>query len=168
MAVDTVMRTQANSSVSSAGHFQIVQPRLNGMWTNNDKHPLLIPTGRFQSATSPGSVSVFLPGRHAIGTLSDHEPALELTTLPAQSSRRPRVYVLNECVRVRHRFKIDDVVQASAVHFGCGIWGLISSALLSTKESYTAVYNYGIFADAKREEQCCGCELLQRENHGIH
>lgn len=61
--------------------------------------------------------------------------------------------------RSRRRLKIDDVVQASPVHFGCGVWGLMASGLLSTKENYGAVYNYGVFFDRGRESTCCGCEL---------
>lgn len=58
------------------------------------------------------------------------------------------------------RFKIDDVVQASAVHFMCGVWGLISAALLTTKERYRDVYSYGIFTDPGREDECCGREYF--------
>ncbi|CAM9176237.1 unnamed protein product [Sphacelaria rigidula] len=54
------------------------------------------------------------------------------------------------------RLKIDDVVQASPVHFGCGVWGLMASGLLSTKENYRGVYNYGVFFDRGREDTCCG------------
>eukprot|EP00903_Cladosiphon_okamuranus_P017514 g16129.t3 len=53
-------------------------------------------------------------------------------------------------------FRIDDVVQASAVHFMCGVWGLLSVGLLTTKEHYRDVYNSGIFSDPGREEECCG------------
>lgn len=62
--------------------------------------------------------------------------------------------------RSRRRLKIDDVVQASPVHFGCGVWGLMASGLLSTKENYRGVYNYGVFFERGREDTCCGCELL--------
>lgn len=58
------------------------------------------------------------------------------------------------------RFRIDDVVQASAVHFMCGVWGLISAALLTTKERYRDVYSYGIFSDPGREDECCGREYF--------
>lgn len=54
------------------------------------------------------------------------------------------------------RFKIDDVVQAAPVHFGCGMWGLISSGLLSTRENYRAVYTFGLFAQPERADKCCG------------
>eukprot|EP00752_Nemacystus_decipiens_P003798 g3494.t1 len=53
-------------------------------------------------------------------------------------------------------FRIDDVVQASAVHFMCGVWGVISAALLTTKERYRDVYSYDIFSDPGREDECCG------------
>lgn len=57
-------------------------------------------------------------------------------------------------------FKIDDVVHASAVHFMCGVWGVISVGLLATKSRYRDVYSYGIFADPGREEECCGREYF--------
>lgn len=57
-------------------------------------------------------------------------------------------------------FRIDDVVQASAVHFMCGVWGLISVALLSTQSRYQDVYSYGIFSDPERDEECCGREYF--------
>ncbi|CAM9724297.1 unnamed protein product [Ectocarpus sp. 4 AP-2014] len=53
-------------------------------------------------------------------------------------------------------FRIDDVVQASAVHLMCGAWGLVSVGLLSTRSRYQDVYSYGIFSDPERDEQCCG------------
>lgn len=56
------------------------------------------------------------------------------------------------------RLRIDDVVQASAVHFACGVWGLISTGLLTTKQRYRDAYSYGIFVDAGRDEECCGRE----------
>lgn len=58
------------------------------------------------------------------------------------------------------RFRIDDVVQASAVHFMCGLWGLIAVGLLATKEHYRDVYSDGIFSDPGREEECCGRECI--------
>lgn len=57
--------------------------------------------------------------------------------------------------------RIDDVVQASAVHFMCGIWGLISVGLLTTRQDYQSVYSDGIFSDPVRDEQCCGRECEQ-------
>lgn len=54
--------------------------------------------------------------------------------------------------------RIDDVVQASAVHFMCGSWGLISVGFLATKNRYRDVYSYGVFSDPGREEECCGRE----------
>ncbi|CAM9131110.1 unnamed protein product, partial [Hapterophycus canaliculatus] len=53
-------------------------------------------------------------------------------------------------------FRIDDVVQASAVHFMCGVWGLISVGLLTTKSDYQSVYSDGIFSDPVRDGRCCG------------
>ncbi|CAB1120017.1 unnamed protein product [Ectocarpus sp. CCAP 1310/34] len=53
-------------------------------------------------------------------------------------------------------FRIDDVVQASAVHLMCGAWGLVSVGLFSTGSRYQDVYSYGIFSDPERDEQCCG------------
>lgn len=64
----------------------------------------------------------------------------------------------NLSVYVRRRFRIDDVVQASAVHFGCGVWGLISVGLLTTKDRYRDVYSSGALADSKRDDECCGRE----------
>lgn len=60
----------------------------------------------------------------------------------------------------RRRFKIDDVVQASAVHFGCGMWGLIASGLLTSDSRYRDVYNFGISGDSDDggPKKCCGCE----------
>lgn len=54
--------------------------------------------------------------------------------------------------------RIDDVVQASAVHFMCGIWGLISVGLLTTQSDYQSVYSDGVFSDPVRDDQCCGRE----------
>eukprot|EP00904_Undaria_pinnatifida_P003060 jgi/Undpi1/12755/HiC_scaffold_6.g02423.m1 len=51
--------------------------------------------------------------------------------------------------------RIDDVVQASAVHFGCGIWGLISVALLTSEHRYQDVYSYGMDVDDEGTK-CCG------------
>lgn len=45
---------------------------------------------------------------------------------------------------------MDDVVNASPVHLFCGIWGLASSALLSTKNNYGAAYS------AERSDSCAG------------
>lgn len=58
--------------------------------------------------------------------------------------------------------RIDDVVQASAVHFLCGVWGLISVGLLSTKRRYRDTYSFGIFAEDGRAEECCGREYFCR------
>jgi len=48
------------------------------------------------------------------------------------------------------RLRIDDPVDAVAVHMGCGIWGLISSGLFATEQYVTDVYGvshteYGLF-----------------------
>lgn len=64
------------------------------------------------------------------------------------------------------RLKVDDVVQASAVHLGCGSWGLTASGLLTTSSNYDAVYSYGVFAEPGRGDSCCGCEE-HFENCGI-
>ena len=48
-------------------------------------------------------------------------------------------------------------MQASAVHFGCGIWGLISVALLASEHRYQDVYSYGMDVDDEGTK-CCGCE----------
>lgn len=55
-------------------------------------------------------------------------------------------------------FKIDDVVQASAVHLMCGAWGVVSVGLFATRNRYQDVYSYGIFSDPVRDEECCGRE----------
>ncbi|CAN0291364.1 unnamed protein product [Ectocarpus sp. 6 AP-2014] len=52
--------------------------------------------------------------------------------------------------------RIDDVVQASAVHLVCGAWGLVSVGLFSTRSRYQDFYSYGIFSDPERDEECCG------------
>ncbi|CAM9640531.1 unnamed protein product [Discosporangium mesarthrocarpum] len=54
------------------------------------------------------------------------------------------------------RFKIDDVVNASPVHFMCGMWGMIAASLFATKPYYTFVYSADIFQDQERQDQCCG------------
>lgn len=59
-------------------------------------------------------------------------------------------------------FRIDDVVQASAVHFMCGAWGVVSVGLLATKDRYRDVYIYGALDDPDREEECCGREYLSQ------
>jgi len=52
---------------------------------------------------------------------------------------------------VKKVLKVDDVVDASAVHFACGAWGLIAAAFFCTKENYEAAYGvasptyYGAF-----------------------
>jgi len=52
---------------------------------------------------------------------------------------------------VKRKLKIDDVVDASAVHFACGAWGLLAAALFATKENYASAYGidepefYGAF-----------------------
>mmetsp|Transcript_15769 Transcript_15769/g.42380 ORF Transcript_15769/g.42380 Transcript_15769/m.42380 type:complete len:464 (-) Transcript_15769:387-1778(-) len=52
---------------------------------------------------------------------------------------------------VKRKLRIDDVVDASAVHFACGAWGLLAAALFATKENYEAAYGvpnpqyYGAF-----------------------
>lgn len=56
------------------------------------------------------------------------------------------------------RFRIDDVVHASAVHFGCGMWGLVGAGLFTTQERYADVYSYGALADPSRIDTCCGGE----------
>ncbi|CAM9152689.1 unnamed protein product [Ascophyllum nodosum] len=64
------------------------------------------------------------------------------------------VYMLG--VKGLKRLKIDDVVQASAVHFGCGMWGVISAGLFITKERYRNMYSDGVYADPDRDDRCCG------------
>jgi Amt family ammonium transporter len=47
--------------------------------------------------------------------------------------------------------QIDDVVDASAVHFACGMWGLVAASLFCTKANFEAAYgledaqHYGAF-----------------------
>lgn len=48
-------------------------------------------------------------------------------------------------------------MQASAVHFGCGMWGLISVALLTSEHRYQDVYNFEMDEDDETTK-CCGCE----------
>jgi len=47
------------------------------------------------------------------------------------------------------RLHVDDVVDACAVHFACGVWGLLTAALFTTKEYFAIVYfeseHYGLF-----------------------
>ena len=52
---------------------------------------------------------------------------------------------------IRRKLRIDDVVDAGAVHMCCGAWGLIAASLFATKENYMAAYKvqnpvgYGAF-----------------------
>lgn len=39
------------------------------------------------------------------------------------------------------KVKIDDVVDASVVHGLCGLWGMVSAGLFSTKEGYARAYS---------------------------
>lgn len=46
--------------------------------------------------------------------------------------------------------QIDDVVDASPIHFFCGIWGLIAAGLFSSKQNYAVAYS------AERVDSCAG------------
>jgi len=52
---------------------------------------------------------------------------------------------------VKRKLRIDDVVDASAVHYACGMWGLIAASFFATKENFEAAYGindpqyYGAF-----------------------
>ncbi|CAM9540680.1 unnamed protein product, partial [Laminaria digitata] len=60
-------------------------------------------------------------------------------------------------VEALKRLKIDDVVQSSAVHFGCGMWGLISAGLLTSDSRYRDVYSFGAMVESDSgENKCCG------------
>lgn len=41
---------------------------------------------------------------------------------------------------VLHKLKIDDALEASAVHGACGVWGLLATALFTTKQEAAALY----------------------------
>jgi len=60
---------------------------------------------------------------------------------------------------VRNILKVDDVVDASAVHFACGAWGLISAALFSrqshVQEAYGQSQYYGAFFGGGGELLAC-------------
>jgi len=68
---------------------------------------------------------------------------------------------------VRRRLKIDDVVDASAVHYACGMWGLVSASLFATKANYEAAYGVadpvyygGFYAPAGQGHQMFVCALI--------
>ncbi|CAM9215514.1 unnamed protein product [Choristocarpus tenellus] len=48
------------------------------------------------------------------------------------------------------KLQIDDVVDASPVHFCCGAWGVLAAGLLATKDNYGEAYY------AERASDCCG------------
>ncbi|CAN0059701.1 unnamed protein product, partial [Discosporangium mesarthrocarpum] len=48
------------------------------------------------------------------------------------------------------KLQIDDVVDASPVHFFCGVWGVLAAGLLATKENYAEAYYL------ERANECCG------------
>mmetsp|Transcript_16517 Transcript_16517/g.42135 ORF Transcript_16517/g.42135 Transcript_16517/m.42135 type:complete len:472 (-) Transcript_16517:82-1497(-) len=67
---------------------------------------------------------------------------------------------------VKRKLKVDDVVDAFAVHCGCGMWGLIAASLFATKENHMAAYGvtdapYGAFyAPTGQGHQMFVCALV--------
>lgn len=51
------------------------------------------------------------------------------------------------------KLKIDDVVDASVVHGLCGLWGVFSAALFTTKDGYARAISEVCF----RPFSCVGC-----------
>jgi Amt family ammonium transporter len=68
---------------------------------------------------------------------------------------------------VKRVLKIDDVVDAFAVHCGGGMWGVIAASLFATQENYMAAYGvdetapYGAFyAPTGKGHQMFGCAIV--------
>lgn len=59
---------------------------------------------------------------------------------------------------VLHRLKVDDVVDAVAVHGACGCWGVISAALFAHDAALAGVRSEGLFfGDGKLLGAACVC-----------
>lgn len=48
--------------------------------------------------------------------------------------------------RLLVKLEIDDVVDATPVHFCCGVWGVLAAGLFTTKENYKNAY-FSLYAD---------------------
>ncbi|CAM9319489.1 unnamed protein product [Chrysoparadoxa australica] len=59
-------------------------------------------------------------------------------------------WVYNASSALLLKWEVDDVVDASPVHYACGAWGVLAAGLFATKENYAEAY----YAD--RASECCG------------
>jgi Amt family ammonium transporter len=48
------------------------------------------------------------------------------------------------------KLRIDDVINASPVHFLCAVWGMLATGLLAEET------NYGLYYYTERQHECCG------------